>query len=87
MGRNKKYLSDSARKRGESALSKATNLTRIYLGKAFDAWIEAKETTGAKMIVDVYDSGEPRDRPNLVVGVKTQSDELVLQLPDRPTDY
>ena len=86
MGRNKK-LSDSARKRGESALSKATNLTRIYLGEAFDAWIEAKETTGAKMIVDVYDSGEPRDRPNLVVGVKTQSDELVLQLPDRPTDY
>ena len=86
MGRNKKYLSDSARKRGESALSKATNLTRIYLGKAFDAWIEAKET-GAKMIVDVYDSGEPSDRPNLIVGVKTQSDELVLQLPDRPTDY
>ena len=86
MGRNKK-LSDSARKRGESALSKATNLMRIYLGKAFDAWIEAKETTGAKMIVDVYDSGGPRDRPNIVVGVKTQSDELVLQLPDRPTNY
>ena len=31
------------------------------------------------------DSGEPRDRQNLVVGVKTQSDKPAL--PVRPTDY
>ena len=33
------------------------------------------------------DAGEPRDRQSLVVGVKTQSDKLALQLPVRPADY
>ena len=36
---------------------------------------------------DDDDAGEPRDRKSLVVGVKTQSDKLALQLPVRPTDY
>ena len=37
--------------------------------------------------VGLCDSCEPRDRQNIVVGVKTQSDKLALQLLDRPPDY
>ena len=48
MGRNKKYLSDSAKKRGKLATARANKVKRIYPGKAFDAWLEAKETAGVK---------------------------------------
>ena len=48
MGRNKKYMSDAARKLAKLASSRANKIKRVYLGKAFGAWEGAKETTGAK---------------------------------------
>ena len=48
MGRNLTYLTSSAKKRAKQATQRYSAYKRVYIGKAIDAWVDAKRATGAK---------------------------------------
>ena len=48
MGRKLIYLTSSAKKRAKQATQRYSAYKRVYIGKAIDAWVDAKRATGAK---------------------------------------
>ena len=48
MGRKLIYLTSSAKKRAKQATQRFSAYKRVYIGKAIDAWVDAKRATGAK---------------------------------------